>query len=250
MLELTSTRVILDRIELVDIDCDESSEAIDYFLLSAMLLTNIQIEFFYVRNVVNSLFALVSSELTLNGIDIESVTATTVKSSPFHISDSTVVLANGTVHGVRTQTEEFILVTFGTITLANLTIDKVDKTLMSGTDSEIFVERSHVKRDWEFDGYDSSLNMSDINDQGISVVMLAISAQDSQLTLTDSVFEGFYSSKEGGAIKTTSCNLNVDNGTFVNNQAQMGAGLYLYCSESSTCTYSIVSSSFINNYAF
>jgi len=28
-----------------------------------------------------------------------------------------------------------------------------------------------MERDWEFDGYDSTLNMSDINSQGISVVM-------------------------------------------------------------------------------
>jgi len=126
MMELTSTRVDMGRMELIDITCDQGGNAINYFLISAMLLTDIQIDLLYIRRVYNPLFALVSSDLTLNGMDILSVTATTLKSSIFHISDSTVTLKNGLVKDIRGETEELFLVTFGELNFDNMTITRAD----------------------------------------------------------------------------------------------------------------------------
>lgn len=56
----------------------------------------------------------------------------------------------------------------------------------------------------------------------------------------DCVFEDFFSTSEGGAIRSDNSNLNVTNSSFISNQANIGGAIYFNVGElnSTNCTYS------------
>jgi len=84
----------------------------------------------------------------------------------------------------------------------------------------------------------------------IVLQMSAIVLTTSTLLIQNSSLEGFYSTGEGGAVYSLNTHTSVFDSNFSNNDASMGAALYLGCDEDQDeCDYYINRTTFKNNVA-
>ena len=86
-------------------------------------------------------------------------------------------------------------------------------------------------------------------DNLMNIQMKAVYFETWTVTISGSTFQNLVYNDHGGAVDTLDSNIEIDTSTFSNNSWPIAGAVYLSCEAGTTCTYSIVNNTFINNTA-
>ncbi len=135
-----------------------------------------------------------------------------------------------------------IHLSFSSLDATDLEMSSINQTYLVASDSTLNFKSS------TFDRNSTSDPNKESDLSSIEYVRSCFVVETSTLEVSDSRFTNFFTTDNGGAISTTNCaSVKVDSSYFGSNFAIMGGGLYLYCDEDQTCTYTIDNSTFEMN---